>query len=36
MWTVKQSATKAKVIATLQFAAHDVPFHAAENFAACY
>ena len=36
VWTVKQSGTKAEIIATLIFAAHSVPFCAAENLAACY
>ena len=35
-WLFKQPATKAEIIATLQFAAHNVPFHAAENLAAYY
>ena len=36
VWTVKQSATKAEIIATIQFAAHNVPFCGAENLAVCY
>ena len=36
VWTVKQSATKAEISATLQFAAHNVPLCAAEKLVAYY
>ena len=32
-WSVKDSATKAEIIATLQFAFQNVPFSCAENLA---
>ena len=34
--SVKDSATKAEIIATLQFAAQNVPFSCAENIVVCY
>ena len=36
LWTINHSAAKAEIIATVQFAAHSVPFHATENLVACY
>ena len=36
VWPVKDSATKAEIIATLQFAFQNIPFSCAENLAACY
>ena len=35
-WTVSQKVTKAEIIATMQFAANNVPFSQADNLAACY
>ena len=35
-WSVKDSATKAEIIATLQFASQNIPFSCAETLAACY
>ena len=35
-WTVSQKATKAEIIATMQFAANNVPISQADNLAACY
>ena len=34
--TAKESVTKAEIIATLQFAAQNVPSSFCENLAACY
>ena len=36
IWSVKDSATKAEIIAILQFAAQNVSFSCAQNLAACY
>ena len=36
VWNVKLSTTKAEIISTLQFAAQNVPFCAAEKLTACY
>ena len=36
VWSLKESATKAEIIASLQFAADNVPFSCAENLAECY
>ena len=35
-WTVKESATKAEIITTMQYAAQNIPFSNAENLSACY
>ena len=36
VWTVKQQAVKAEIIATLQFTSQNMPFSAAESLAVCY
>ena len=36
VWSVTDSATKAKIIPTLQFAAQNEPFSCATDFAVCY
>ena len=36
VWSVRDSATKAEIIATFQFASQNIPFGCAENLAACY
>ena len=35
-WTVKELATKAEIINTMQYAAQNIPFSNAENLSACY
>ena len=36
VWTVKQQAIKAEIIATLKFGSQNIPFSAAEILAMCY
>ena len=36
VWSVKDAATKAEIIAALQFASQNIPFSCAENLAVCY
>ena len=36
VWTIKQQAIKAEIIATLQFASQNMPFSAAESLAICH
>ena len=35
-WTVKELATKAEIITTMQYAAQNIPFSNAKNLSACY
>ena len=35
-WTVKELATKEEIIATVKYAAQNIPFSNAENLSACY
>ena len=35
-WTVKELATKAEIIVTMQYAVQNIPFSNAENLSACY
>ena len=35
-WAVKELATKAEMITTMQYAAQNIPFSNAENLSACY
>ena len=36
VWSVKDAAIKAEIIAALQFVSQNIPFSCAENLAACY
>ena len=36
LWTVKQSTTKAEIIATLHLAAENIVFSPCENLGKCY
>ena len=36
VWSVKQMAIKAEIIATLHFAAQNLPFNSSQNLSACY